>query len=414
MDYIKRVQGFSPNARLFLLFSLLGSLGYGIWTVVFHLYLLRDLHSHAGFIGSLVAAEWLAHGAMAFFAGIIGDWLGRKRSFILSNCLGLFIIALMALITHETILMACGFGLGLSRAFHGVIGAPFIMENSRVEERAHLFGLSTTFHLLSTTIGSMLGGVLPGLFRSVVDDPIFASRLTLFSAIPLLAVALVPLSLIQERPPPSKTPVDLVQMLFLTNMVSRAVVAKMVLTTGILAAGIGFFSPFITVFFAQKFGATEAQIGTVYAAGSLSGAAASLFIPHLSNRFGRVRAAVGLQLLSVPLLFLIPLAPTFLLAAALYFVRDAIVNMSMPIRTMFAMEVVKSEERATTEGLRHMAFDLPLSPTARMAGSMMQQGEYLLPFLAASLLYALSSLLYYFFFRREETFAVDLPLKGRA
>jgi len=49
-DYFHKIRMFSRNARLFLLSAVLGGFGWGIWSVIFNLYLL-DLGFREDFIG---------------------------------------------------------------------------------------------------------------------------------------------------------------------------------------------------------------------------------------------------------------------------------------------------------------------------------------------------------------------------
>lgn len=64
--YIEAVREFSPNARLFLVYSILSELGTGIWSVMFNLYLLR-----IGFPISFVGAFDVGGGLGAALAGLL-------------------------------------------------------------------------------------------------------------------------------------------------------------------------------------------------------------------------------------------------------------------------------------------------------------------------------------------------------
>ena len=76
--------------------------------------------------------------------------------------------------------------------------------------------------------------------------------------------------------------------------------------------------------------------------------------------------------------------------------------MALPIESNFAMEVVQTEERATTSGFTTMADRIPRAVGSSIAGQMMTQGNYVLPYMITSVLYFFGSTLFLTFFRKME------------
>ena len=76
--------------------------------------------------------------------------------------------------------------------------------------------------------------------------------------------------------------------------------------------------------------------------------------------------------------------------------------MGTPIYQNLAMEVVQTEERATTSGLTTMADRIPRAVGSSIAGQMMTQGNYVLPYMMTSSFYFFASTLFLTFFQKTE------------
>ena len=71
--YLRRIQGFGPDIKLFLLYNLLANIGYGVIELIFNLYLLK-LGLLEDFIGEWRAVQTIC---MAVSAALIGTILNR-------------------------------------------------------------------------------------------------------------------------------------------------------------------------------------------------------------------------------------------------------------------------------------------------------------------------------------------------
>ncbi len=156
-DYLRKIRMFSRNARLFLLATALGGFAWGIWEVLFNLYLL-DLGFHEDFIGYMFLLSGLASGLAAFPAGIICDKIGRKKSLLTGTIVGCISSAILVFTSDPILLLTVNLFGGLVGILSWVAQAPFMMENSEPEERTHLFSMSSTAFLVSTVAGSFAGG----------------------------------------------------------------------------------------------------------------------------------------------------------------------------------------------------------------------------------------------------------------
>ncbi|MBI3979126.1 MAG: MFS transporter [Chloroflexi bacterium] len=400
--YVASIKRFSRNARLYLTYSLLAGLGSGIWNVMFNLYLLR-IGFDVTFIGTFWLVDMLFHGLFAFPAGLIGDKIGRRKTFILATMINILARGALLFTLDPTMLLILAAIAGAGEGFHAVAGAPFMMENSEPEERPLLFSLDSSFGMLSSFVGALSGGFLPLLWAGGLGlqqlDPL-AARLALVTSLPLTFIALTPLAVMREKA------VDLVEsfadLFTLRNIVSHGVIVKLVVCSSLIGLAFGLSTRFFNVFFAEAHRASDDQVGLVMAIGSLGAAISILLSPAMTRRWGKVRSILFSQASSIPFLLLMAAVPGLSLAATLFIFRGALYGISMPLRNQLSMEFIVSRERATTAGLTHMVFDLGGSFGAGFAGLLMVGGNFLPSFATASAIFLVPAVLYYVFFMPME------------
>ncbi|MBI4283500.1 MAG: MFS transporter, partial [Chloroflexi bacterium] len=152
------------------------------------------------------------------------------------------------------------------------------------------------------------------------------------------------------------------------------------------------------VFFAEARHATDSQVGTIFAVGSLGAAVSILLSPVLTRKWGKVRSILFSQISSIPFLLLMATIPGLPLVAGFYILRGALYGVSMPLRQQLSMEFIVSRERATTAGLTHMVFDLGGSFGAGLAGMLIVGANFMPAFVVAAVLFLIPAVLYYLFF----------------
>jgi MFS family permease len=402
LDYFAALRGFSSNAKLFLIYALLSGLGTGIWNVMFNIYLLR-LGYETTFVGLFWMMNMVFHGAFAFPAGLIGDKIGRRKTFILATTFSIVARGALLFTRDPTLLLVLAGLAGMGEGFHAVAGAPFMMENSEPKERPHLFSLNSSFLMISTFAGSLSGGLLPLFWAGILNVPGLdpgAARWALVTSLPLTFVALVPLALIRERT------VDLVErfrdLFTLRNVVNYGVIFKLTLCAALVGVGFGMTVRFFNLFFNMAHNANDNQVGLFLAIASLGSALTVLLSPYVTGRWGMARGIMLTQIVSIPFLLLMTVFSNLPLVVSLFVVRGAVYTISMPLRNQLSMVFVISRERATTAGMTHMAFDLGGAVGAVVVGVLIVGGEFLGAFSVAAGLLIVPAVLYYVFFAKME------------
>lgn len=181
------------------------------------------------------------------------------------------------------------------------------------------------------------------------------------------------------------------------------------LTEGLIGLGLGFSAPFFNVFFDQRVHATTAQIGLIFALGSILTAIVTLFVPILVRRLGRVRTVAFIKLLGIPSLIFLGMSHDVLLAGMFYVITMLLIGgpfpnkgISDPVYTLFAMEVVKERERGTTNGIMHAFVEFPMGIGAALAGPLMAAGDWETAYVIAGAIFAIAFILYYLYFIKIE------------
>ena len=410
--YLDRLRGFSPNARLLLARSLIAPLGFGIWGVVFNIYLLTievDGVPLFGvdFIFTLVAVDWLVHGLAAFPGGLFSDRFGRRPTFLIASIIAVVAtLAKLFTLDHTLLLILAGI-TGFGSSFHAVTSGPFLIENCEPKDRTHLFSAQTTFGLTSGTFGALLGGVLPSALALAGGVNLVTTehaRTALVFAIPILFVGLVPIYLIREKWTESAA---FSRYPWYTawahNLSSLPTILRLCAVSSVAALGIGAIVPVFNVYFFDTFNVSEQQVGYIFAVSSLAAAAGMAANPFLVDRIGRVRTIVLTKILSVPFLLLIAVAPTVFLAAIPFVIRALFNDMAGPIFSLFSMEQVSPEERGTTAGMIHSASEFPMGITGLVMGALMARtAQWMIPFFVAALFTVLAYLLFLRYFRHTD------------
>jgi predicted MFS family arabinose efflux permease len=109
------------------------------------------------------------------------------------------------------------------------------------------------------------------------------------------------------------------------------------------------------------------------------------------------------------MLFMLSMAfiPFFALAAGVYIVRSALMNMAGPLIDSFSMSIFPAEQRGLVSALSNVMFRLPNSFGTYLGGFILGMGLLELPFFVASVLYTVGLAGFYVFFARRPPTAVS-------
>ena len=343
----------------------------------------------------------------AVIAGPVVALIGPRRAILLGTVL--VAAGTLALLVVGGMLPIGAALLGISLGSLVVyIGAPaFLAASSSPQERPYLFGVAAAAYVVSTALGAAVGGALPAAVRAVVPEmaPADVYRAALVVAGVLSAIAIPLLALTRETLAGDVvTPGS--HFGAVRDIIGHAsqpgflkLVTQLVLADGLIRVGGNLFLPYLNVYFVNHLGASEALYGAMRSVERGLVVLTTLAVAVLVTRFGQIAVIVVTQLLSVPFLLTVGLAPTLAVAVAAYAIRGPVMEMTQPTRDNFVVDVSPERLRAAALAVLTLAGYAIGFATSYVSERLFAAGQFRLSFVIAAVLYVISALLYWLFFR---------------
>jgi predicted MFS family arabinose efflux permease len=391
-NYLSNLHLFSRNARLFLTATFFWGMGFSGFMLLFNLYL-KELGFAEGNTGNIISATTLGTVLMAIPASALLRRFPIKPILLAATPIAVISYGIQVTSVHYHIILAGGFSAGVAAVFSRVAAAPFFMRNSTPKERPYLFSMQFALMLFAGVIGNLLGGFLPGVIKQVGLTPHLTYRYTLLIFSGLVLAALIPISLIEQKPP---------RRVERMRIHSSRMIAKLFFPNLVVGIGAGLSIPFFNLYFKNVFNATDSLIGIFYSMQQFLMITGLLIAPVVAERIGKVRTVVVSQIISIPFLIILGITHSLTLAVLGFLIRAAFMNMAQPLYTNFAMEKVSHDEQPLTNALLTVAFTAGWGASANLGGYLIEFSGYAAPFIATSLLYLVSTGMTYTLFRHEK------------
>ena len=399
LGYLRRQFNFSRDVRLFLFYNLLANVGWGVFTLIFNLYL-RELNLREDDMGAFSAAQTLAMAGGAATMGTVLDRLGIWRSIV--SGVALFLVTSLGLAFAEArpllLILSAISGVGLAYLFTTTM--PFIIAWTRRDERQFVSALSFSVISLSLTVGSLLGGFLPDLLPG---GDLQTYRWTLVAGTGIAALGLIPMLLMGAARTGGGLP-DPTALKEATDPGERRQVRRdvsvFVLVGGLMAVGAGMVFPFFNVYLTTQ-GADSTMVGYVYALGGLSAAAVGLSAPLISRHLGSLYGVAVVRMSIIPFYLALIVIPGLPLAAMAHIVRQTSISMAWPIDSTFIAEVLPPRARTRVYGLRAAAWNLGFSGASLVAGVLIVNVGYAVTFLDLVIFTALAMAIFVGYYSRH-------------
>jgi MFS family permease len=181
---------------------------------------------------------------------------------------------------------------------------------------------------------------------------------------------------------------------------SRRVVLELSALQGLDALAGGFImQSLLAYWFHVRFGVGAEVLGALFFATNLLSAFSFLAASRVADRVGLLNTMVFTHLPSNVLLLVVPLMPSFPLAAAVLLARHVLSQMDVPTRQAYTMALVAPEERPAAAGLTTSVRALAQSCAPALAGFALKTAGSGIPFVLAGGLKIVYDLSLYFRFR---------------
>ena len=394
---------FTPNARLFLLATLLSWVGLAVNQVVFNLYLVAGGYG-ADFVGGVTSMMGVGMAATALPAGWLADRFGR-RACLLAGALAIALaLGARALSLSAGALFVSTLCVGAGQALITIAASPFMIENSEEFERTHLFSMHFVVVLTGGLLGNLMGGELPALVErnlpALVPSTLVAYRWTLVAGAAASLLGAWPLLFVREAaahereiPEPARAR-DHAELL-----------ARLGANFLVVGFGAGLIMPFFNLYFAQRYGATAGQIGTYFSVAQVLTLVATLAGPLIARRMGKLRAVTVLQLVSLPFLVTLGVETTLGVSVVAFWLRSVFMQMSSPLVNAYAMEQIPPALRARAQAIDNMCWYLGWAVSSAASGQIMARFGFEWPYYLTAICYGVAAITFWAYFRKREAIA---------
>ncbi|SHG59814.1 MFS transporter [Ornithinibacillus halophilus] len=398
---------YNKNIKLAIIANLFSQIGLGMFMVIYNFYI-RELGLSQSVNGEVIALQALATAIILVPAGIMSDRFGRKKIMLFGVLFSGLILVTRSIVEAEFLLLAAGFATGLFVAFLQVSTIPWLAENSTPKQRVHLFSLHAAIMTGAQVIGSLIGGTLTDLFAMVTSD-LLSIRYTLIIGGVFYLLAFVPLlkmTEVRQQKEKTKEKVNLIKF-FKNNKSGFKIIALFAFAQLLIGFGSGLVIPYLNLYFADRFMASNSVIGLIISLGQGATAIAMFIGPFVVKKVGEVRAVVFLQLSSLPFLLLTAYTQNLWLAAIGFLFRQALMNAGNPIQASLVMSKVDDSMKGLANSVNQMVFQLGwafMGPVS--TGIVLAYGSYwgyANVFSITAGLYLVGSLYFFFVFRSLKT-----------
>jgi MFS family permease len=336
-------------------------------------------------IGAVVSAGLWGGAVSTALVAFFGERVGRRRMLALLALLASGGIAAVAAIDDVAVLTVVAFfgivnGMGRDRGAQLAVEQAVLPSTTTDATRTRAFAVQAMLQDIGGACGS-LAAALPVLWeRTGAVGPAATSRSLLALSIVSLAgvVGALLLSPSVEVASERRTPL---------TPGSRRVVARLSGLFFLDATGGGLLTgALLSWFLHERFGVGALEIGALFAAAKVLNALSHLAAAWLARRIGLVNTMVFTHIPSSVLLATVGIAPTFPIAAALFLLREGLVEMDVPTRSSYLAAIVRPEERTSANAITSLVRLIGWAIGPLIAGVLAQHVAVAAPLAAAAAL----------------------------
>lgn len=372
--------------------------------VIFTIYL-SQLGYSTMMVGLVVTTAYTSSAVLTALWGYWSDRYGRKNILMLlaaltivSNVIYIFFSHLIFIIAAVVIANVGAGGSGGGGQGGGPMSPveqALLAEKCMPENRNRVFGVNAFVGSIMGSLGALLSGLPEHLQENWGWAPI-ASYKPLFGLTILFSIVLIfAYSSIDEhhvhvaRKEGKRSP---------TKRVGGFVI-KMSLLGMIDNLGGGLISPLMSYWFFLRYGVELKSLGIMFFLSYLLAALSFLTAPVIARKIGVVRTMAFSHGAASFIYLLLPLAPTFSIAAGLIVIRSFLAYMDTPLRSSFVMGIVRPEDRGSAAGITALSRHVPVAISPTLSAYLMQSFALNVPIFLGGMLQLSHDCIFYYLFR---------------
>lgn len=325
----------------------------------------------AGLAGAAAATAWVTFGGRA---------LPRRTALLAVTALSVGGGIVAAIASGPWVVGAASFlgmlnGMGRDRGACLVVEHAMLPETGAAADRTRTFAWYSVLQDAGAAVGALCAA-LPALLRETAGmDTLPSLRASMGAYAALVTLGAVPYVLLSRGI--AAAPLRPIGRL---SAESRGVLTRICTLFAIDSVAGGFLtSAFLALFFRRQFGADESVVAALFFGKSVLNAASHFGAAWLARRIGLVNTMVFTHMPASVLLVTVTFAPNFAVAAALYLLREGLVEMDVPTRTSYVLAVVRPEERTFASGVTQMVRMGGWAVAPAIAGALAGSADSLAP-----------------------------------
>ena len=369
--------------------------------IIFAIYL-NQLGYSTMTVGLVISTAFASGAVLTAVWGFLSDRYGRKKILILLAALTIVSNTIYVLFSQLffifSAVMISNVGAG-GTGGGGQGGGPFnpveqalLAEKCTAENRNRIFSTNAFAGSIMGSFGALVAGLPQYLQERWGWQPILSYK-PLFALTILLSVGLIfAYASIIEHHVPQKRETKI-------SKQGGMLVTKISLLGLIDNLGSGLVGPLMSYWFFLRFGVELKSLGFMFFLSYFLAALSFLAAPMIARHIGVVRTMAFSHGAASLLNIILPLAPTFTVAAAITISRSFLAYLDNPLRSSFIMGVVKPEERGSAAGITTLSRQVPMAVSPTLAAYLMQSFSLNVPIFLGGFLQLVSDCAFYGLFR---------------
>ena len=222
---------------------------------------------------------------------------------------------------------------------------PLIAGSVRDARRGEAFAAISTVGVIGGAAGALAAGV-PALLQAQLKMPELGAYRVMFWVIAATAVLLT-LALLPIREPAIERQAAHQRL----SRASFGIIWRMWVSNAFSGFAYAVMGPFLIYWFHVRYGVGAGAIGALATVVNLCMIGAYVFSPRVARKLGSLRGIVVARTISVVLLVVLTLAPTFVIASAVYLLRLICSAVSVPIGSSYVMGISEPMHRSRVAAL---------------------------------------------------------------
>jgi MFS family permease len=360
--------------------TLFFNVGMSAFLFLYNLFLL-DLGFREQSLGIIAGAMALGSMAGTIPMGVLARRFGLKR--ILLTCLLLIAgtFAARACLPWYSAQVVLSFLSGVALCGWAVVLFPAVANVVVEDKLPFAFSILFASAIASCSLGGLAGAGIPAWcqrlsvhYAGAVVSAVEAKRITLLLACAVTALAVWPVSRLG-----SEMPMQRVR----SSYRFSPFLVRFLIASACWGAALGFFNPFVSVFFARYLGVPLVRMGVIFSVAQLAQAGAVLVTPLLLRRAGLVAGITLAQLTTAATLGLLAMSHGAMQAAVIFCCYRAAMHMSEPGMQSLLMDRVAVEDRSNASAMNFLVTSIAQAIAAAIAGFAFARFRY--PFVLAGI-----------------------------